>query len=197
MTPSKQPYLSAAFRGRATPFDFAMGAVFILAAWMLSQAMIGGAAFEAAAGLGLEELEAEMGREMTAGMEAEAGRLALGFLAGLVGVIAAQIGYLIYRTASALAGRIVGWTGLALLVGAVVLLLPSFGAAAGPAAQAYQGAVLGGSAVAYGLTLFSFVGVFVGAWLVQHFVHGRTLTSLMTAARSVRWSRLVWALAKL
>ena len=193
MSPSKQPYLSAAFRGRAAPFDFAMGAVFILAAWMLGQAFIGGAAFEAAAGLGLEDLEADMNREITAGMEAQAGRLALGFLAGLVGVIAAPVGYLIYRTASVLAGRIVGWMGLALLLGAVVLLLPSFAAGSGPAAQAYQGAVLGGSAVAYGLTLFSFAGVFVGAWLVQHFVHARTLRSLLTAARAVRWSRLVWA----
>ena len=196
MHPRAHPYLSAAFAGRSTPFDVAMGALFIIAAWLLTQVVIGGAAFTLDLGPEIAELRAEMDREMRASANADMDvGTALGILLGLVGVVLAPLGYLIYRTASALAGRILGWSGLAgVVVAATVLVLGATGGT-GPAAESFQAALLGTSALAYALVLFSFVGAFVGAWLVQHFVHARTLTSLLTAARRIRWSRLVWAAA--
>lgn len=51
--------------------------------------------------------------------------------------------------------------------------------------------MIGVSPVAYGLMLASFPGTLVGLYLVQKFIHKRTIVSLHTAASNINWMRIL------
>ena len=194
---SRIPYLAQALVGRSRWYDFAIGAWFILLAWIVSQLVFQTPLTAISTELGLDAMMADNTAAMLEQVEANAAQAALGGLMALLGVVIGVVCYLIHRNTQGGVSRAMGiLSGIgvaASLVGAG-LLVPAMGGASNEASSAWLGALLSASPLAYALLLLSFVGAFVGAWLVQRFVHGRTFLSLLTAARRYRWMRMVWVL---
>ena len=190
---SRIPYLAQALRGRSRWTDFAIGAWFIVLAWVITQLM-----FQSPIGAIGQELGIAMVAPDIPSDKATIARLALGALAAVVGIFLGAVGYLIHRNTRGGVRRafgIMSSIGVAMsIVGTIVVVPAMSGGDANAAAQEWIGAILAVSPMAYALLLLSFAGAIIGAWLVQRFVHGRTFTSLLTAASRYRWGRMVWVL---
>lgn len=189
------PYLEQAKLGRARWFDFVFGAFFILLGWIVTQLIFGMPIVDIASDLGIELSDTEAQARTQAFIE-DNPLTAVGSLVAILGVLLACICYLVSRTTHNTLSRVMGviaMVGVALTIAGVVMLLPLLGIAS--EGEDPTLAVLGQSALAYGLVLFSFVGAILAAWLVQRFIHYRTFTSLITAAARIRWSRIIWTVA--
>ena len=192
------PYLQQAMAGRAGPFDFLMGGWLLLVAWGIGQFIFQMPLFFLPSSPEAQQAVVDM---QTATLEgaADGGAVAaaLAGVAVLAGVLVGFVGYLMYRTTSGIAariGQVLGLLGVGLSVYGFLVTTAGQDPAALEASQRWLNALLSASPVAYGLILLSFVGAIVGGWMVQRWVHGRTFTSLLTAARRFRWMRMVWVL---
>ena len=189
-------YLEQAKQGRARWYDFVIGAWFVFVGWILGQLIFVTPLGAIAAELNIQMSSAEDMEAMTAVVE-DAPLTAVGSLLMLLSVIIVPIAYLISRNTSEgvkKAFGIICGVFVALSVLGLVLAFPLLMAGNTEEANDIMGQILGQSPMAYGLILFSFIGAIIAAFLVQRFIHYRTMTSLITAAARVRWSRIVWTL---
>jgi len=189
---SRIPYLSQALIGRSRWMDFVMGAWFIFVAWMLTQI-----AFQTP----LSAIGLELGiAPIIPVFDEDPNAMALmggGLIGAGLGIALGAVGYLIHRNTEGgvrKAFAYVSGLGVVMSLVGMGLLVPAMGGDMSDASQDWLGNILGASPMAYALLLLSFCGAIVGAWLVQRFIHGRTFTSLLTAASRYRWKRMVWVL---
>ena len=185
------PYLEQALVGRSRWWDFVFGAWFLFAGWILFQALFASPITDIGRELGIEPNEAQM-EAMEAVMTPG---VLLGMTMLLVSGLLVPIAYIISRTTDKDVGKIFGIMAMAGVVASVLSIAVVAPALTGAMAEddpTLQ--VLGQSALAYGLLLFSFIGAFVAGWLVQRFIHYRTFHSLITAAARIRWGRIGWTL---
>jgi len=189
-------YLDQAKLGRARWYDFVIGAWFLFIGWILGQLLFVMPIGEIAAGLDIQ-MSSEEDMEAVAAVVEESPMTGLGSLLMLLSAAIVPITYLISRNTSEgvrKAFGIICGVFVALSVLGLVMAFPLLMASNTEEANDVMGQIIGQSPVAYGLILFSFIGAIIAAWLVQRFIHYRTMTSLITAAAKVRWMRIVWVL---
>ena len=189
------PYLEQATLGRAGWFDFLVGGWLILVGWQVISGLLTAPLGAIGKQLGIDaadfaspEAEAEM-------VAAATGTALTGGLLILLSLAMVPVGYLIHRTthgSASVVGKWIATIGVIMTVGGLLMSLPLLSAAMAGGGMDMFTATIALSPVAYGLMLFSFIGAFVAAFLVQRFVHYRTFLSLVTAAARVRWMRIVW-----
>lgn len=105
------------------------------------------------------------------------------------------LGWLLSQTLQGTVSKVFGvFAGIGML-GSTVAMFNLYPMLNDPGVNASFMALIGSSAIAYALMLLTFPASLVGLYLVQKFLHKRTITSLHTAATQIDWHRIIFAIA--
>lgn len=105
------------------------------------------------------------------------------------------LGWLLNRTLSGTASKVFGiFAGIGML-GSTIAMFNLYPMLNDPDVNSAFMALIGTSAIAYALMLLTFPASLIGLYLVQKFLHKRTITSLHTAAAHIDWRRIIFAIA--
>lgn len=181
-------YFHQQLSGESRWWSWGIGLWFIVLGWFIAQNFIGGGI-----PFVVMEVDEELGREFLNGsMPTDPNALMkMAALLGIyiLGVVLTVIFWIINRNAKGGARKVFGWlTGITALV-SFVALFTSIPMMNTPESGALLSKVLAASPMAYALMLLTFPGTLVGIYLVQKFIHKRTILSLHTAAKKFRWKR--------
>ena len=113
----------------------------------------------------------------------------------LLSTLAVIISWIVNRFTSGTAKTIFGWiTGIS-MVASLVCAFILFPMMNDPEANNAFMQMIGLSPVAYALMLATFPATLIGLFLVQKFIHKRSIVSLHTAADRINWMRILYAIA--
>jgi len=189
MSAPRYNYFKEALTGESRWWSWIMVSWFTVLGWLFVQIPITGPIPEVARAAD-PELGAEIDRAteaMLAGMDAKVVGLAL--LVFVVATLIGGISWLINRNTKGSTQTIFAvLTGLG-VVGSIIGLWKLMGAMNDPAANASLMKAIGVSPVAYMLFLLVFPFSLTALYLGQKFLHKRTILSLHTSAKKIRWSR--------
>ena len=188
MQTNANAYFQQQHAGESSWWSWAIGIWFIVLGWFIAQNFIAGPIPFVAM-----KVDEELGRAfMNSGMpENPAVLMKMLALLGayMLGVVLTVIFWIINRNAKGGARKVFGWlTGISALV-SFVALFASIPMMNSPEMSDLLSEVLSVSPMAYALMLLTFPGTLVGIYLVQKFIHKRTILSLHTAAKKFRWKR--------
>jgi len=188
MQSNAKAYFDQQLIGESSWWSWAIGFWFIILGWFVAQNVFGGAIPVVAM-----EVDPELGRAfMNSGIPEDQGVLLKMFAllaAYILGVLFTIIFWILNRNAKGGARKVFGWlTGITEL-GSIIALFVSIPMMNSPETADMLSQVLAISPMAYALMLLTFPGALVGVYLVQKFIHKRSILSLHTAARKFRWGR--------
>jgi len=181
-------YFKQQLVGESSWWSWAIGFWFIVFGWFIAQNFIGGAIPFVAM-----EVDEELARAfMNAGVPEDQGTLIKMFaLLGvyILGAIFTIIFWIINRNAKGGAKKVFGLlTGITAFTSFIALFV-SIPMMNSPEMSELLSKVLSISPMSYALMLLTFPGALVGVYLVQKFIHKRSILSLHTAAKKFRWKR--------
>ena len=117
----------------------------------------------------------------------------LAFATGIFSLLGG-LGWLLNRTLSGTARSLFGLVAAIGMLGSTVSMVRLYPMMNDVEVNAAFMALIGKTPIAYALMLLSFPATLIGMYLVQKFLHKRTITSLHTAASSINWKRIVFAI---
>ena len=192
-------YFKEAFTGESRWWSWIMVFWFTILGWIVVQIPITGPIPDIAANAD-PELGAEIARateSMMAGVEPIA--ILIAFSLFFIGTIIGGICWIINRATKDTTRKVFGvLTGIGVAM-SIIGFFKLVGLINDPEANATLTKAMGVSPVAYMLFLLVFPASLIALYLGQKFIHKRTILSLHTAAKKIRWSRgmqaflLTWA----
>ena len=192
-------YFKEAFTGESRWWSWIMVFWFTILGWIVVQIPITGPIPDIAANAD-PELGAEIARateSMMAGVEPIA--ILIAFSLFFIGTIIGGICWIINRATKDTTRKVFGvLTGIGVAM-SIIGFFKLMGLINDPEANATLTKAMGVSPVAYMLFLLVFPASLIALYLGQKFIHKRTILSLHTAAKKIRWSRgmqaflLTWA----
>ena len=126
--------------------------------------------------------------------ETKAMRMAAYMGGATLAAVLTIIFWVVNRATSSTARKITGWLTAIFAVLTFVLggiIIPEMN---DPAMAAMMNEMLGASIYSYILMLLTFPAMLVGLFLVQKFIHKRTVVSLFTYASKINWKRILFAI---
>jgi len=182
-------YLGQTRWGNSKWWAWGMVLWFTMLGWLLVQVMVGGPLNQAMTDAD-PEVVAQMNESMTALVNENAGELAVYSIVFLMSTVLGLIFFLINRLNKDDGIRKVTGviTGL-FVIGSVFGLFRLFPLINDPEANALMGSMIGKSALVYALFLVIFPMTVAGLYLGYKFIHKRSIKSLHTAAKKIRWGR--------
>ena len=188
MQPSSDHYFHQTRAGESRWWSWGMGFWFLVLSWLTANLIIPSPAGEMVATLD-PELNNAMMNETVALMSGSAAALGLLMLLFVVATALGVLFWLIHRNAKEGTRRVFGiLTGICVVLSlfSIFRLIPMMSS---PELSRMGSQMIALSPVIYALILLAFPASLVGLYLSQKYLHKRTLLSLHTAAKSIRWGR--------
>ncbi len=187
-------YFAQTQHGESRWWSWLMGFWFIVIGWIVAQNVIAGPIPNVVA-----ESHPELVEQMTNAFaekfdEAGIWSFAKVLLGGLGTVILTIIFWALSRYNTGTTQKVLGWLTGICAVTSLYFIYQMIAQGNSPEISAAMTAMIGATPIAYALMLLSFPGVLVGVYLVQKFLHKRSLTSLHTTASKIDWQRILYAI---
>jgi membrane protease YdiL (CAAX protease family) len=194
MVPNADAYFEETKHGRSSTWDWLAGFWLIIIGWIIAQLVFTSPIVDIARGVDPEKTAAV--DQVMMSMFDEQTLLKIGLLSLLfvVSSIAGFLFYVIARHNEGSARKILGGIAGVGMVVSIISLGYLFPMMSDAEANAAFMELLFISPVNYALMLAVFPGTLIGVFLVQKFVHMRSLTSLHTAMANINWKRIFSAI---
>ncbi len=111
----------------------------------------------------------------------------------MIVTVTGAIAWLIFYLNKGTLRMVFGVLSFLLIAASIVLMVLVYPAFNSPDMTNAFMAMMGETPIAYALMLLSFPAFLVGLFLVQKFIHKRTITSLHTGAAKINWQRIAFA----
>ena len=189
------PYFAQTEQGESRWWSWLIAFWFTIVGWIVGQSFLAGPIPNVVQSVNPELSQRYIDASIAMFENIDLGKMALFTLMTVGSAILTAICWAINRYSQDGARKLFGWmTGIfcALSVIGAAKLLPMLN---DPSANALLLEMVGASPLAYALMLATFPALLVGLFLVQKFIHKRTVTSLHTSAQNFDFKRVFYAIA--